>query len=385
MKFLLAATMIFFLNAGCFAQDPYGIDSLNKVFAASHNDIVTGLTALELAEEFVYVKPDSSLYFANIGFDLLKEPIVQNQLENAKENSYEASLCTHSAVALSLQRNDSLALKFAYKGLALAQNSKDGKYVHTATELLGEVYQNIGQPLLAIEYMRKAIPAESDNHLRDFYIGKLGSAFCDAQQYDSALFYLKKLDARIPVYGNSPWLMNHYFLGNVYLKEKNYGLALQEFRTAGDYARESNLIIDRCQAYLGIANVFNNLGSYDSALQYAKRSLTLSNQYSCSSEGLIAANLIAAIYESKGMIDSAYGYQKKIIALNNSLFYKAGINQAQSFNLNEKLRLREVQSAKDAYKNKINLYGLIAAMLVLGYIALFQVKNIRQKQSTNKI
>jgi two-component system, NtrC family, sensor kinase len=385
MKFLVAASMILLLNEGCFAQDPLRIDSLNKVFAASHNDILTGLTALDLAAEFVYIKPDSSLYFSNIGFDLLKEPIVQRQLETAKEYSYEAQLCMHSAIALSLERNDSLALKFAYRGLGLAENSKDREYVHTATELVGEVYQNIGQPLLAIEYMRKAIPGEPDKHLYDIYIGNLGSAFCDAQQYDSALFYLNKLDARMTIYGNSPWPMNHYYLGNVYMREKDYGMALQEYRTAAQYAKQSQLTVDQCQAYLGIANIFTVSESYDSALWYAKRSLALSHQYSLPDQSLDATTQIATVYESKGMIDSAFNYQKKSVALKDSLFNTTRSNQAQSFNFNEKLRLREVQVAKDAYKNKINLYGLIAALLILSSIALFQVKNNRQKQRANKV
>jgi len=383
MKILVSILLNICLSVNALCQDPYLVDSLNKLLFNTDDDTLKGLAIRSLIDEYVFNKPDSCLYYTNMGLELIKNKSIEKKFENAKMYSFEQDMYSQSAVALSEVRNDSLAVKFAFKASQLAGHSKDKDATKWAIEKLGEVYQNIGEPGIAIEYYEKAISLETSSFYRQIFLGNLGASFYDAHQYDSALYYLNKINMLIVTQGKKPWSYPYYILGSICIKKEDYKKAMHYFQTAKNYSERSYAPLDICQAYVGIANAFKGLGILDSALWNADKALQLANKLLLPVQSLDASMLLSALYESKGKIDSAFKYQKISNKLRDTLFSKEKIRQVQNFTFNEKLHQQEISDEKIAYQNKIKFYGLTAGLILSLLLVAFVVRNNKQKQKAN--
>ena len=383
MKIIVSILLNICLSANALCQDPYLVDSLNKLLFNTDDNTVKGLAIRSLIDEYVFTKPDSCLYYTNMGLELIKDKSIEKEFENAKMYSFEQEMYSQSAVALSEVRNDSLAVKFAFKASQLAENSKDKDATKWAIEKLGEVYQNIDEPGIAIEYYERAISLETSSFYRQIFLGNLGAAFYDAHQYDSALFYLNKINMLIVTQGNKPWSYPDYILGSICIKKEDYKKAMHYFQIAKNYSEQSYAPLDICQEYVGMANAFEGLGILDSALWYTGKSLQLANKLSLPIQSLAASTLLSDLYESKGKIDSAFKYQKISNKLRDTLFSKEKIRQVQNFTFNEKLHQKEISDEKIACHTKIKFYGLTAGLILSLLLVAFVIRNNKQKQKAN--
>ncbi|HLY71408.1 MAG TPA: hypothetical protein VKR53_16855, partial [Puia sp.] len=385
MKLIIAvlAGICWASNVRC--QDPHVVDSLDRLLVNNIGDTAKGAIITALVNEYVFTKPDSCLYFTNMGLDLVKEQSVRNKFEAAGMDIFEQSMYSQSAVALSELRNDSLAVKFAFKALQLSENNKDKSAGKWALEKLGEVYFNIDEPKLAIDYYEEALSMESSKYFQQIFMGNLGACFYETHQYDSALFYLNRVNTAFLTDSKKPWAYPLYILGNICLKKGDYQNAMQYFRKARNYSGQSFEPIDICQAYVGIANSFKGTGMTDSALWYTNQSLLLANKLSLPVQSLEASTLLSDLYESKGRIDSAFKYQKISNILRDSLFSKEKIRQVQNFTFNEKIHQQEIQKERDASANKMRIYGLAAGLVVLLVFAGVLWRNNRHKQKANAL
>ena len=122
-KFISIFTGIF-LCLNSFSQDSHKIDSLKRILLASSDDTLKGHVIWGLCQEFIYTKPDSCLYYAAMGFDLIKNPIIKKQFESSNNfylQNFEVGLYTTSAIALSEQRSDSLAINNGIKSTGVSR------------------------------------------------------------------------------------------------------------------------------------------------------------------------------------------------------------------------------------------------------------------------
>src|SRR6266536_2610687 len=189
-------TMCSFVD--CFGQDYHTIDSLKRVLNTTKEDTLKGLAIWSLVDEYMWTRPDSGLYFANTGLTFIKDARVKNEFEKSKNHilySFEIRMYAKGAIAGSLQRNDSLALKWAFKALQMAEKSKDKFDIPRVYANLSNVYHEIGEPRMAINYMKKAMLLNTtlSEDIQNYNLGAIGEYYYELCHFDSALWYINKI------------------------------------------------------------------------------------------------------------------------------------------------------------------------------------------------
>jgi two-component system, NtrC family, sensor kinase len=386
MRLVSIIGTILYLNS--FGQDVHKVDSLKKILSTSSEDTLKGLAIWDLFSEFLYTKPDSCLYYGAMGFDLIKNPVVKKKFESSDNFNlqfFEIGLYARSAIALSEERSDSLAIKTGLKALQLTEDLKSERALTKVYSALGEVYQNIGEPAISLDYNKLALGHAESERSKQIYIASIGSCFYDLKQYDSALFYLHKIDTAFATTANKPWPYPDTYLGNTYREKGDYVRAIAFYQRAIRKCVQSELTQDLSLAYIGLSTAYKLLDKIDSGIVYARMALHIADKYSFPGLSLDAGNLLSSLYESKGMIDSAFKYQKISKILRDSIFNKQKIQQVQNFTFIEKLRQIELFQEKTAYQNKIKFYTLLAGLTVMILFVVFLIRNNRQKQKANVV
>jgi two-component system, NtrC family, sensor kinase len=382
--FSILITITFFLDG--FGQYSQKVDSLNKVLSTGSDDTLRGKAIWALCREFVYTKPDSCLYYGALGFDLINDPAVKNfeSSNNFDLRYFEAFLYVNGAIALSEQRSDSLAVIMGLKGLHLIEKANDKTWLRRVFSSLGEIYQNIGEPAISLDYNKRAL-AIGDSEISPIFIASIGACFYDLKQYDSALYYLHKVDPTFETSPGNPWPYPDTYLGNTYSKKGDYLKAISFFQSAIRKSKQSKLTQDLSLAYTGLSNAFKALGKLDSGIAYAGMALHIADEYSFPSLSLDASNLLSSLYESKGLVDSAFRYQKISLTLRDTLFNKERIQQVQNFTFSERFRQQDLAREKTEYRNKIKLYVLLSGLALMILFSVYLVRNSRQKQKANLV
>jgi two-component system, NtrC family, sensor kinase len=382
--FITLLNVYFLVNS--FGQDYHKVDSLRQLLYTTQDDAIKGSTILWLAREYMWTRPDTCLYYTKKGLDLISDQSIRNKFDRYENflHSFEIRMYWISATALSEQRNDSLAIRTGLKSLQLAEKSKDKYEIQGVFGHLSEVYQNIGEPEIAIDYIRKELLLDTSSESRTVWIASLGPCFYDAGKYDSALYYLNKIDPFLKL-GGKYWPVPPQYLGKIYAKKSNYKMALFYYKRAMSYAEQGHFPKDLCDAYFGTSEAFKGMGLIDSALLYARQSLVIAHELSLPGQSLDASTFLSSIYESKGFIDSAFKYQKISITLKDSLFNREKIKQVQNYTFNEKLRQQEIGEERAGFQNKIKIYSLAAGLFVVLLIAAILLRNNRHKQKLNSI
>ncbi len=120
------------------------------------------------------------------------------------------------------------------------------------------------------------------------------------------------------------------------------------------------------EANLGVANAYNELGTVDSVIVYAKNVINLSRDFTFT-EGLLKANiLLYKNYKKLGDIENAFNYLESADSLRNLLFNNIRANEMQNIALNEEVKQREVKEQKAEQQKFLMLSGIAVILLVVG-------------------
>jgi two-component system, NtrC family, sensor kinase len=388
MKFKIFVILLISCSIKSLGQKDYQIDSLKRLLTHSTEDSVKAKVIIQLVYEYLRNRPDSSIYYANLGLDLVRQESTKERFEKTDDPDlygFEGIMYSLIGTALAEERNDALAVKMTLKSLELAEKSKDKYDIERAYRGVAEVYQFIGEPAIAIGYLKRKIELDTSEDGRISYGAVLGTCFFDKGDYDSALYYLKRIDPLFKIEGGHLWPYPHLYLGKIYAKKQDYQKALGYFRTAIYYASQYNYSQDYCDAALGISEVYRNLNLVDSAIKYSKSSLQESMDVSLPDRTMEASSFLASVYDLAGQKDSAIKYLKLTAALKDSLHNVDEIKQIQNYTFSEKWRQREIAEQKSEYINRVRYYGLLGGMLALILIALILYRSDKNKQKLNSL
>jgi len=154
-------------------------------------------------------------------------------------------------------------------------------------------------------------------------------------------------------------------------KQGKFNDALDNYRLGLLYSRNINL--DIVNGYNGIATVFKQMGQVDSAVYYAQEAMKLAQKESLTPNVLDASALLTELYIKKNT-DSAFKYQRVMLATKDTLFSEEKIKQLQNLSFNEQMRQQElqqtIQQTQLKYRNRLNVYILLAGLLILLIVAL---------------
>jgi two-component system, NtrC family, sensor kinase len=337
------------------------IDSLKQQLVSAKEDTNKVWILQNLSGSYTWSFADTAITYAQDGLRLAQKLNYEEGRDwcmirlcgalTTLGNYAEAMVFGFKALSLSKEIKDTAALGFTYSSLAVCYREQ-GDYTKAAKFIMED---------LRLLELRGLNPNVSE--------AVLSSIYERDNKLDSALYYAQRSYDL-----NKEWSGLLTVLGAIQSKLGQHELALGYYKMAIPFAIRDNFQIDILDAYNGIAQIYLNEGKTDSAIYYAKLSLIQKWGKAYPLGLLNASNLIADIYESKNKTDSTLKYLKLSISLKDSLFSREKNRTAQNVAFNEELHQQELQQkleqSESAYRNRLNLYTLVAGLLILLIVAL---------------
>jgi len=335
-------------------------DSLRIKYARVAIDSTRADILVELADSYHQDKPDSELYIAQQALALSRK---------IKYYSGEMSALKLMAEGYEFLGNYPLALQYYLQRLKLEEKKQNPERVVTTLLSIGNLYQLEGDYKLALDYAKKGYTIIDINKLENYrwysYM-TFGDTYDKMNKVSEALFYDNKAYDMAIQQKNEAWLgmvLNN--TANSYSRDKQYAVALADYRRAVPYLKANHIESFLCESYQGIANILLKKGSLDSAAFYAKLSLSLAVSRSFSEKYLRSCQLLTDIYKSRHLADSALLYQGKLLVMKDSIYSRDKERQVANLTISEELRQREraqeklEEEAERSYKLKLLAVGLL--------------------------
>lgn len=367
---------IFLFKFQLFGQNP--IDSLKLVIANVKTDDTTRVLAMDqLSLKLMNSNLGLALDYGNKGLKLAKK---------IDFDKGKVRLLNRLAFIYTRANNFSLSLKTAYLAIDLAKKIND-------EEGLGKIYNNMSifysvqnDYQKALEYDRKVKDISiklKNNSLFETALLNMGVDFISLKQLDSAKFYLEKI-YKIQQKDKSA---NYQYLtlqnlANINFKQKDYKNAISNYRICIQKFEESKDYIGLSQTSFFLGEVYKEVNKIDSCIYFAKKAYDLGDDLQITKLKLDAAKLLSDVYE-KNNINEAFKYFKLSAIAKDSLFNTEKIRQLHLIELQEKIRIEQIEESEKEYNSKLRfglLLGLLGALLIFGIV---QYRNNIQKNSIN--
>jgi len=202
-------------------------------------------------------------------------------------------------------------------------------------------------------------------------------------EYEKAKFFNRKArEANNKVPFEKQWSYPYIVYGNILMHDKIYDSAINNYKKAISLAILNKFYKDVLEANLGIADAYNELGTVDSVIVYAKNVINLSRDFTFT-EGLLKANiLLYKNYKKLGDIENAFNYLESADSLRNLLFNNARANEMQNMALNEEVKQRELKEQKTQQQRYLVGIVVCAVFLCLG---IYLYAKRQQKERIRKI
>ncbi|MCY7311981.1 MAG: tetratricopeptide repeat protein [Chitinophagaceae bacterium] len=204
---------------------------------------------------------------------------------------------------------------------------------------------------------------------------------------DSALLFFNKSLQKAAAAGYMRIGNTLLNMAGVYAKKGLWDSAFNYAYKSIAMSQENNYLRALVTSYNAISQLFSRQNNKDSSLFYANKALEAARISGISSGLQSAYRSLSAAYAITNKTDSAFKYEQLSNLLNDSLknVRIANLTNYQKFSFNEQLRLKKMDEEKTAYANNLKMIGLI---VVLGGILLTTIilyRNNRQKQKANKV
>ena len=202
--------------------------------------------------------------------------------------------------------------------------------------------------------------------------------FLEKDELDSAKHYLQKSLLYPPSFmGVDGW--PYSVAGRTYTELKKYDSAFIFYHISIQTLLLENNLKALAAAYNNISSLFIITGQKDSALLYARKSLTVSQPRKFAKEILGTRLLLSEVYE-KINTDSSLYYYKHAMAAKDSLYNQEKQKQILSYKFQEELLQQEIESEITQHRNQIKIYSLVGLVTVFLIIAFLLFRNNRYKQ-----
>ncbi len=330
--------------------------------------------------DYFFLKPDSSLFFAQQALDLARK------LNLTKQEIVSLQM---SGEAYRFLADFPKSLDCQFQALELSQRSKLKQDEAVSLGFIGFTYSELGEYRQALPYMfsAKVIYEQQPTDEKDpFNLSNIGDAYAGLRLFDSALFFLEKAWVRAEAL-NHPNLMvlTQRRLIKVKTALGDHDEALRIYRSAIEHAKKAKDGVNLSALNLLAAELYLKLHKQDSSLYYARLALAEARNSSQRLHILQAADHIGKILRGRHSPDSVIYYQDIVLAMKDSLFGPNKSKQLQVLALREQQKQSDLVLEQDKFRNKSRLFGLAGVLIFVLAIALILYKNYRQKRKVNLV
>ena len=338
---------------------------------------------IETAQRLRFFKPDSSVLFAENALQL-------SHLINYKQGAIAAhnTLGEYHRVS----GNYPESLEHLFMALQISTETGDSIQAAEALGFIGITYLNLREYQTALNYLFQAYTKKDilQVPMVGFILANTGIAYREMNMLDSALIFQKMAWS---VAQNSTMLPGKAFvlreMGNVYSELNFPDSAFFYYRYALAITPD---ILNIGRTYGRMANLFYKQKKYDSVLFYANKALALGRRSSQKPIMLEASKTLVAYYIEKNKLDSALKYQQLTMSINDSLFGSEQLRKIQLLAIGEQKKVfiaqqrqQRIEQEQTQYRNRINIYILLAILVVLLLFGIISYRNNRRKQVANRL
>jgi two-component system, NtrC family, sensor kinase len=385
MRVLFYTLCFVFLNFSVFAQQikkdlGLVVDSLIFEIQNTKNDSLKSEYLLQLSELTQINKPDTSIYYSKLAYDLAKK--VNNIPVQVGALGFIATAYFYDG---NLPKAVEIALESIELGKDISVRIAGG--VGPAYSILGTIYVQIEDYDRAFKYLNKLI-AFGQNDLVGVAFGyhQLATLYEKQNKLDSAKHYLKK---SYEVFG----ALNHSFYpevydvyplwynlrARIYIKEGKPNLALADYFHTLNMTLRNNEPFFSSGSYNDIAFFYKGNNQLDSAVFFAKKGLLEAQENRIKPEIIRSSEFLAEYYDTKNPAQ-ALAYIKLANETRNS-FYGAGNMQVMRdmIEKNDKKQAEIEANEKDSI-NRLIIGGILSFAILLLVTAIFLYRNNLTKQ-----
>ncbi len=373
------------------------IDSLYFEFRKAPNDTIRMDVMRQMGFYYQPVNGDSSR--------LLLEQCV-SLAEKLNLRMYAAGIMSGQIYALAW--NDyPKALELSRQALKIAEDPASEQHVwgmvpghNPYTErmaTLGAIYQSIAQlygntgqiekQKLSLEKSIEMSAIAKDSTTTMYALLKLGTVYLDQHKPDSALVHEQRaLHLASEIYTDNSGLGWIYgMIGAIYLEKKNYDSSGAAYSKALQCMKKDNNLAGIGMNCLSLSRYYKIINKPDSSLLYGYLALETYKKFKDTGGIANADSSLSVAYEKKNMTDSAFAYLKLSAALREQLSSKDRKNLItyQNANMEEQLRLKNLEEADIQTNNKIKIYSMVAGIAVCLVIASILFRNNQTRKKAN--
>jgi two-component system, NtrC family, sensor kinase len=379
------------------------IDSLRNEAENAQDDSLKIILFSILSETYVETKPDSAVYYA------------EHELELARKLHFrliEARSLDQLGYALSNTGNYPRSLQSLLLALAIADDPKSEQdsipekflaqeeYLKrpVTTHMIRASEQSASHLRLGIlygdtynydkelsHYLQGRQFAEESGNIPNLCKTNItaGRAYLTLKKLDSALFYEQKAYDISMQTGYVKYLGSILLnLGRIQSAMGNKQRAKEFYKRAIDVSIQQNYLRGIVAGNLWLAELYSQSGQTDSSLHYSREALRIAQDLNAAALLLRSYTGLAGYYRSANNNDSVAKYQELIIKMNDSLFNSKQLQQFQNIDFDEQQRQQEIEAAKRDYRNRMQVYLLLAGLAAFLIIAILQWRNnIHRKRS----
>jgi tetratricopeptide (TPR) repeat protein len=338
----------------------YNIDSLKKVLSTDLSDTNRIWALNNLARN---IRNTDSIPV------LTEEAIILSRKVGFVKGEAEA----YNSLALWFNQNGNYpkALENYLRSIKLSEsiNYKDG--LKRSFNSISTVYLYLQDYGTSINYARKARKLSielNDQVIHAVSSSWLSKSFIELHRGDSALKYAQesyeianRTKAFFPLY------LATARLGEIHATQGNAQLALEYLRLSLNFSKKDGRVFRIAGMHLELAEVFKSAGMMDSCRWHARQAFSMSQSNNLMASLLGSSLLLSELYEGKNDKESLR-FHKIALTAKDSLFSQDKNMQVELLNLNEAIRLQEIEEVRQQLETerKINLqYAGIALSLVL--------------------
>jgi two-component system NtrC family sensor kinase len=343
----------------------YNIDSLRQGLEAASSDTARIMALNNLARNVA--NSDTAFAFAQRAFSLSRDiGLVKG----------EAEACNNLGLYFNQKGNYPASLEYYLKAIQLAEEIDFREGLKRSYNSIATVYFYRKDFNTAILYGRKA--RNLARELKDWNIQSLadcwiGRSFLGVHETDSALKYAQEAyelasEIRWPL----PLYLSTRSLGDIFEVQGNQSKALEFLRLSLQHAKHDGRFFRVSDAHQRLAEAFANAGHRDSTFRHAQIAFALSQKENLPATLVRSSLLLSSLYEGNNN-EQSLKYHKIAMSAQDSLFSLEKNSQIEALNLQETLRQRELETARQTAEinRRNNLQFAAIGLGVVLFVILF--------------
>jgi len=367
-------------------------DSLWAVWNDTRQADTSRLKAMhDIAREgYVFSKPDSGFFYAQIELDLATKKGLHKEMAAALNTQgisfifrrdFDKALNLFSqSLGASVKIKDTISMAKAYTNMALVHDKKGDiplalEYNRKAVDLQERIgdesgmaltYNNIGNILMALGDIKQALQYHQsslkvveklgDRKGMATSLGNIGIIHSGQGEWKQALEYFEQGLEIAEELGYKNFIASaSHNIGDLHRGRRELELALPYYQRELQALQEMGNVRNYAMAYNGIGGVYYAMMQYDLAAEYCQKSLDAAELTENTGELATACNGLAMIALRQGSAERALPYAKRSMELAQELGFPEKIKNAAK-------TLSEIYRAKGQYKETLEMYTLYIDM-----------------------